>query len=79
MEELVTRHLRELFDRLPALAGFRLQDDLTLADLSVFSWPSSTAVRSLDKIVMQSLVELAEIQPEAVVLMRGRTFARRLH
>jgi hypothetical protein len=28
---------------------------------------------------MQSLVELAEERPEAVQLMRGRTFARAVH
>jgi hypothetical protein len=29
--------------------------------------------------VMQSLLELAEERPEAVQLMRGRTFARAVH
>jgi hypothetical protein len=28
---------------------------------------------------MQSLVDLAEVRPEAVQLMRGRTFARAVH
>jgi hypothetical protein len=79
MEALVNRHLCDLFDRLPALSGFRLRDDLILADLSVFSWPSLTPIRGMDEIVMQSLVELAESDPEAVVLMRGRTFTRCLH
>jgi hypothetical protein len=79
MEALVTCHLRELFNRLPTLAGFRLQNNLMLADLSVFSWPMSTPIPALDEIVMQSLLELAESHPEAIVLMRGRTFARSLH
>jgi hypothetical protein len=79
MEALLSCHLRELFNRLPTLAGFRLQDDLVLAELSVFSWPISTPTSGLGEIVMQSLVELAECHPEAVVLMRGRTFARCLH
>ena len=76
-EALVTRHLHELFERLPTLAGFRLRDDLMVDDLTVLSWPGATG-RYLDEIVMRSLVELAERHPEAVDLMRGRTFARSL-
>jgi hypothetical protein len=78
IEALVSRFMCELFDRLPALAGFRLSDDLMVADLSAFSWASAANLR-LDEIVMQSLVVLAERNPEAVALMRGRTFARSLH
>jgi hypothetical protein len=76
-EALVTRHLHDLFERLPTLAGFRLRDDLMVDDLAVVSWPGTG--RYLDEIVMRSLVELAERHPEAVELMRGRTFARILH
>jgi hypothetical protein len=76
MESLVTTHLCELFNRLPALSGFRLRDDFTLADLSVFTWPGIKPRRGIDGVVMQSLVELAECHPEAVVHMRGRTFVR---
>jgi hypothetical protein len=77
VEALVTRHMRDLFDRLPALAGFRLRNDLMVDDLAAFSW-ADTARQPLDEIVMRSLVELAERNPEAVELMRGRTFARSL-
>jgi hypothetical protein len=79
MEALVTRHLCALFKRLPALSGFRLQDDLTVADVTVFSWPSITPLQRIEEIVMRSLVELAENNPEAVVQMRGRAFVRCLH
>jgi len=40
--------------------------------------PSGSAGRGLYEEVMQSLVDLAEECPEAVRLMRGRTFARAL-
>ena len=50
-----------------------------MAELSVFTWPGYTAGRDLYEEVMQSLVELAEERPEAVPLMRGRTFARAVH
>ena len=41
--------------------------------------PGCSADRSLYEEVMQSLVALAEERPEAVQLMRGRTFARTVH
>jgi len=50
-----------------------------MAELSVFTWPGFAAGPELYEEVMQSLVELAEERPEAVQLMRGRTFARALH
>ena len=76
MDALVTRHLRGLFDRLPTLAGFRLRSDLMVADVSVVSGSNRVAVRRLQVTVMQALVELAECDPAAIVLMRGRAFAR---
>ena len=78
-EAIVERHLSELFQRLPMLAGFCLRPDLEVAELSVSTWPGYTAGRDLYEEVMQSLVELAEERPEAVHLMRGRTFARAVH
>jgi hypothetical protein len=50
-----------------------------VAELAAFSWPGHTASRDLHELVMHSLIELAELHPEAVQLMRGRTFARSLH
>ena len=61
------------------LSGFWLRPDLEVAELSVFTWPGYTAGRDLYEEVMQSLVDLAEELPEAVQLMRGRTFARAVH
>jgi hypothetical protein len=78
IEALVARHLRELFKRLPMLSGFWLRPDLE-AEISVFTWPGCSAERGLYEEVMRSLVALAEDRPEAVQLMRGRTFARALH
>jgi hypothetical protein len=50
-----------------------------VAELSFADCPISTPFPELDETVRQTLVELAECQPEAVELMRGRTFARALH
>jgi hypothetical protein len=78
-EAIVARHVRDLFQRLPMLSGFWLRPDLEVAELSIFTWPGSTAGPDLYEEVMQSLVELAEERPEAAQLMRGRTFARAVH
>jgi hypothetical protein len=78
-EAILARHLDQLFQRLPMLAGFWLRPDLEVEELSVFTWPGYTAGRDLYDEVMHSLAELAEERPEALQLMRGRTFAREVH
>ena len=78
-EAIVARHVHELFERLPMLSGFWLQPDLEVVELSVFIWPGWTAGADLCDEVMQSLVDIAEERPEAVQLLRGRTFARAVH
>ena len=50
-----------------------------MAELSVFTWPGCIAGPELYEEVMQSLVDLAEERPEAMQLIRGRTFARAVH
>ena len=78
-EAIVARHLDELFQRLPMLSGFWLRPDLKVAELSVFTWPGYTAGRDLHEQVTDGFVQLAEECPEAVQLIRGRTFARAVH
>ncbi len=78
-EAIVSRHVRELFKLLPRLSGFRLGADLTVVDVSVSTSLAVSAPRGLYPVVMQAIVELAECHPEAVQIMRGRTFARTLH
>jgi hypothetical protein len=78
-EAIVTRHMQELFQRLPVLLGFCLRSDLQVTELSVCSWPGRGAGMNLYEEVMKSLAGLAEERPEAVQLMRGRTFARAVH
>ena len=78
-EAVVARRMHELFERLPMLSGFSLRPDLKVAELSIFTWPGYSAGRDLYDEVMQSLVDLTEEFPEAVQLMRRRTFARAVH
>ena len=73
------RHLADLFRRLPMLAGFTLRQDLEVADVAVHSWPGYAAGEELYKDLMVALTQLAEERPDAIELLRGRTFARALH
>ena len=75
-EAVVCRHAHELFKRLPMLSGFWLRLDLEVTELSVFTWPGYTASPDLYDQVTESFVQLADECPEAVQLVRGRTFAR---
>jgi hypothetical protein len=78
-EAIVAQHVHQLFQRLPMLSGFWLRPDLKVTELSVFTWPGCTAGRDLCDQVTESLVQLAEEFPDAVQLIRGRTFARAVH
>ncbi len=75
---IVARHVRDLFRRLPMLSGFWLSPDQE-AEVSICTLPGCGAGPALYEEVIRSLVALAEERPEAVQLMRGRTFARALH
>ena len=78
-EAIICRHVRDLFRLLPRLSGFRVGSDLNVADIFASTSPDCTSSRALYPVVMQAIVELAECHPEAVQLMRGRTFARSVH
>jgi len=78
-EAIVARRVGELFQRLPMLSGFWLRPDLEGVELSIHSWPGYVAGEDVYEEVRQSLVDLAEERPEAMQLMRGRTFARAVH
>ncbi len=78
VEAIIARHVRELFKRLPMLSGFWLRSNLD-AEVTFFTWPICNAGRRPYEEVMHTLVDLAEEHPEALQLMRGRTFARAIH
>jgi len=78
-EALVERHVLALFRRMPVLCGFALRHDLEVTDIAVYTWPGYTAGEELYRDLMSSLAELADERPEAIELIRGRTFARAFH
>jgi hypothetical protein len=78
-QAIVEQHVDAIFRRLPMLSGFSLRDDLEFADVVVHSWPGYTAAAEFYEELVQALADLAEERPDAVELMRGRTFARAIH
>jgi hypothetical protein len=78
-EAVVEKRLAELFRRMPMLCGFSMRDDFELTDVAVHTWPGYSADEDFYKELMQALVALVDERPEAVKLLRGRTFARALH
>lgn len=78
-EAILEEHMHALFRRVPMLSGFSLRHDLELADVAFQTWPGYSAGPDLYEELVQTLAELAEERPEAVDLLRGRTFARAFH
>jgi hypothetical protein len=78
-EAALEEHIAEIFRRIPVLAGFAVRDDYEFDDVSVFSWPGTSADEELYQELVVALTELADERPEAARLLRGRTFARAIH
>ncbi|HSA88976.1 MAG TPA: hypothetical protein VLF42_03660 [Burkholderiales bacterium] len=78
-EAIVEEHVDALFRRVPMLSGFSLRQDLGFADVAVQTWPGYSAGAELYEELVETLAEIAEERPEAVELLRGRTFARAFH
>ena len=78
-EAIVAKHVRALFQRMPMLCGFSVQEDLEAIDVAVSSWPGHAVADDVYQDLMQALEDLADERPDAVQLLRGRTFARAFH
>ena len=78
-EAIVEEHVHALFRRVPMLSGFSLRQDLELADVAIQTWPGYSAGEDLYQELVETLAELAEDRPDAVELLRSRTFARAFH
>lgn len=78
-EAVLEKHVAELFRRLPMLCGFTLRENLEVSDVAVHAWPGYVAGEELYRDLAVALADLAEKRPDAVELLRGRTFARALH
>jgi len=79
LQAIVARHVQQVFQRLPMLSGFWLRPPPEMPELSVCTLRDDTDGHDVYEAVLHSLIDLAEERPEAVQLMRGRTFARAFH
>jgi len=78
-EAIVAKHVRALFQRMPMLCGFSVRQDLEAIDVAVSSWPGHAVADDVYQDLMRALEDLADERPDAVQLLRGRTFARVFH
>jgi hypothetical protein len=94
LESDLAARVEMLFQRCPQLYGFSvqqasrvsreriaqdLQGGLFLADVAWHQPLNGDQAATLVDEISQELLELVDEQPEAVALLRGRTFARTLH
>ena len=94
LESDLAARLETVFRRCPALHGFSvqpgasvtrervvldLQNDLCIADVVLHQPLDREQAVTLMEDISQALLELVDEQPEAVALLRGRTFASVLH
>lgn len=78
-QAVVDTHIAAIFRRMPMLSGFSLRHDLEVTDIAVSTWPGYPAREALYEDLVRALAHLAEKRPEAVDVLRGRTFARVFH
>jgi hypothetical protein len=78
VEAVIEGRIDALFQRIPILCGFALEEDLRPAEVSVHTWPGYVAGEELYEDILTTLVDLVEERPDAAELLRGRTFARQL-
>jgi hypothetical protein len=82
-EAMIEARVLHLFQRIPLLLGFSIQEDLSIAGIEVHSWPSYAWGKEVyDEIsdeIAAALVGLMNEREDAAELLRGRTFARTFH
>jgi hypothetical protein len=71
--------MQNIFRRWPTLVGFCVQDsgDLVIGELEMQPW--NAQAQELVGEVAGALLDLVGDEPDALELLRGRTFARTLH
>jgi hypothetical protein len=76
--EIFDSRIAALFEEVPMLSGFCVQDDLSVTELTVYTWPGWSASPELREDIARFLHEMVEARPDVAELLRGRTFARSL-
>jgi hypothetical protein len=83
-----------LFNRVPMLSGFSVQDrailtrerniaaldaDLCIADVAVHGWPGVQVTPAVCDEIVETMLQLLDEHPQTRELLRGYTFARTFH
>ena len=75
---LFDERVASLFERLPMLSGFWVDEDLSTTEAQLHTWPGWDPSAQVAETIGSELHDLLDEQPEAAELLRGRTFARSL-
>jgi len=79
LEEFNAR-LRVLFDRLPMLSGFHVNQDLAPVEVTIYGSHGTAARSELVGEICSALEDLAvDLSDDALELLRRKTFARAIH
>lgn len=69
-----------MFRRLPTLAGFAVSEGaIALADMTCHPAPDAESLAEMREYITGELLELVDQEPQAALLMVGRTFPRITH
>jgi hypothetical protein len=76
--QLFDERVASLFERLPMLSGFWVDDDLSTTEAQLYTWPGWDPSAQVAEEIDRELHDLLDERPDAAELLRGRTFARSL-
>jgi hypothetical protein len=85
LEADVSSRLEPIFRAWPMLRGFAVRmpqaagGEIVLSDVACFPALAESEADELYGAISQALLEIVDERPEALPLLRGRTFARVLH
>jgi hypothetical protein len=77
-EALLEARIGALFRSIPVLCGFSVEADLLLSNIAIDAWPGYSAGPELCDEIASTLAGVIDERPDALELLRGRTFARTL-
>jgi hypothetical protein len=82
-QAMIEARVLELFQRIPVLLGFSIQEDLSIAGIELHGWPGyewgKDFYDGVSDEISSALVSLTDEREDAAELLRGRTFARTFH
>ena len=78
--ETLAACVETVFRRCPSLAGFAVcEGAIQLADMTLYPAQDDEVQQEMREYIVQELMELVDQEPEAAILLSGRTFPRVAH